>query len=332
MFTVSVLVAARNEVNNLTSCLSSLAEQDYPLDKYEIIVINDHSTDATAEIAKSFCDNNRNFRLINLDSVISGLKGKMNALTQAIDSSKAELILITDADCRVPPQWITESVKYFTSETGMIGGMVHLSSERSDFWHKLVDLDLMYLLGVAAASAGIGKPATVLGNNFGFRHSAYNQVGGFRKLGYSITEDMLLMNAIDQKTDWKIRYPLVLQTAINSNPPENFTDFVKQRKRWMIGGRKSRPFAYFLMFTAFLTRLIAFFGLAWHGFSFSSLLAVLIVLACDFSVAARLAFRFSKKYLLNYFLFFEIFYLFYSVILAITFFMGNTIEWKGRKL
>ena len=108
--TVSILIAARNEEMLLPKCLESLTKIDYPLEKLKIYIINDSSKDATEEIAKEYTNRYKHFQLINISNKLPGLDGKMNALCQGIDHTDGEIILITDADCIVPPNWVSDMV------------------------------------------------------------------------------------------------------------------------------------------------------------------------------------------------------------------------------
>jgi len=331
---VSILVAARNEEKYLPACLESLSRLDYNRELLEIIIINDQSQDSTKEIAEQYQQKYDHFKLLNIENNIDGLKGKMNALSQALDICKSEIIMITDADCIVPETWVKETVKYFEVDVGMCGGMTYLSGsgEKESFFTKVQSMDLFYMLGVASANAGIGKPVTVLGNNFAFRKKVYDELGGFRKIGYSITEDYRLLKAIKKQTDWKIIYPLQPENSIYSHPLLSFGDFLNQRKRWLRGGKDCGIWAYFLMLTSMLTRICVVLNLFISDFSFLSWIFLLVVLLMDYSLPGRLIPRFNKTYLNKYFPVFEFFYLFYSIILTIVFIFRRDISWKGRKL
>src|SRR2546423_13268445 len=104
---VSIIIPARNEESNIGSCLASLQEQSYPLALLEIIVVDDHSNDKTAEIVKAFpLGNIRLIRLAEQLSVeINSYKKK--AIETGVDSATGEWIITTDADCVAGPDWIT---------------------------------------------------------------------------------------------------------------------------------------------------------------------------------------------------------------------------------
>ena len=128
---VSVIVAARNEEENIEDCLSALALQDYPDDMYEVVVVNDRSSDGTEQIARSFEDRYYNFSLLNVTGEPLYACPKKNALNLGIESSRGEIILLTDADCRPPCSWISDMVGHFEPEVGLVAGVSPLDKGKN---------------------------------------------------------------------------------------------------------------------------------------------------------------------------------------------------------
>jgi cellulose synthase/poly-beta-1,6-N-acetylglucosamine synthase-like glycosyltransferase len=260
------------------------------------------------------------------------LLGKMNALSQGIKKSTGEIILVTDADCIVPPGWIKEIVSYFKDNIGLVGGMTLLSqgSSQERFYDLLQAVDWIFLQGIAAGSAGIGLPVSVLGNNFGFRRKAYEEVGGYDELGFSLTEDMILLKAIVSTTDWQVIYPLSPVSAIYSKPVENLKQFYHQRKRWITGGKEAPIWGLFLMILSMVTHLFVFLLFFVSALNLPNLLIVGILFLSDFIFICRLLNRFNLKKLLIYFPVYEIYYFSYTLIFAILMTLPTQISWKDR--
>ena len=191
---VSVVVAARNEEENIERCVKSIVEVDYPKDKLEIIVANDGSTDRTAEIVQNLQKDSPNLKLLNIETSINNLKGKANALAQAIDKASGEFIFMTDADCMVPKNWIKGMLKYFDDRTGVASGITII--EHGKIFYGMQSLDWAFLLGVAASVGKLFKPVACIGNNMAFRKKAYAEFGGYQNLKFSITEDFALFKAM----------------------------------------------------------------------------------------------------------------------------------------
>lgn len=166
---VSVVIAARDEEESLPDCLTSLSRQTYPPEGFEIIVANDHSIDRTAAICDEYAKDHPNFSAFPTEDK-PRLLGKPSALSQAIEKAKGEIILITDADCRVPATWIEFTARRYSPEVGLVGGMTLQLADGP--FHGMQSLDWAYILGVASASAALGRPLGSIGNNLSFRKQA----------------------------------------------------------------------------------------------------------------------------------------------------------------
>ena len=131
---VSIIVAARNEEHNIVSCINSLKRLNYTKGKYQVILVNDNSTDRTEEFMLKETSGFSEFLILNTkDSHNSKLKGKVNALSYGISKSTGELYMMTDADCEVPPDWIKDTVQYYNSDTGLICGFTMIEYSKSIF-------------------------------------------------------------------------------------------------------------------------------------------------------------------------------------------------------
>lgn len=331
--TVSVLVAARNEEKYLPACLDALTRSDFPQEKFEILVIDDRSTDGTLPIAEAFAQRHNNVRVVPLTHRLPGMSGKASALCQGLAHATGDLILITDADCIVPPSWLSALTQHFTPETGLVGGFTLLTPLRGQspspdtLFAKIQTLDWMYLLTAGAGAAGWGKPVSILGNNFGFRRAAYDHVGGYQNIGFTIVEDFALMQKIVRDTEWRVRFPLDPGAAIYSFPPATWRDFFQQRQRWAAGGKEMGWLAKYLMAIAFC----ALIAIVLASFiSWKLLLAGLAgKLLMDLLLLWRCAAALRCKFLLRYFLFFEFYFFIYSFMFAPTILLPATVHWKG---
>ena len=163
---VAVLIAMRNEQNYIADCLASFKEQTYPAQLYDVLVLNDASTDDSPQIAKRFAEENSHIKLIDVKDSYAGLKGKMNVLAQGLKQIDHEIVLITDADCVVPNTWIENMVRYFTDHVGMVGGFTSLfpfgklkiSNNSKNLFARVQALDWAYLQTMNAFISNAGKP------------------------------------------------------------------------------------------------------------------------------------------------------------------------------
>ena len=142
---VSILVPARNESANIAFTLKALIAQHYPHHLMEIIVINDHSTDDTAQIVQVFKENG--VKLINLEADQTTNSYKKKAIETAIAQSDSELIITTDADCIMGQNWLSTIVDFYESNNfKMISSPVAYHEEQSIF-ERCQTLEFSFLIG-----------------------------------------------------------------------------------------------------------------------------------------------------------------------------------------
>lgn len=146
---VSVVIAARNEEKNLPYLIQDLINQEYPLGKLEIIFVNDRSTDLTGSILEEASDNYSFIKNIKIEVKSEVMTPKKNALTKGIEQAKGEVIISTDADCRVGKLWVS-SMTYdvITNDSISIG---FSSVKGQNFFDQIQKIDF---LGIITANAG----------------------------------------------------------------------------------------------------------------------------------------------------------------------------------
>ena len=121
-YNVSIIVAARNEEKNIENCLKALINQNYPADKFEIIIVDDRSTDATATIVGKFQSAYSNINLIQVEEFKNDIAPKKHALSTGISHAQGEILLFTDADCIPGPNWIKSIISYYEPDVGLVAG------------------------------------------------------------------------------------------------------------------------------------------------------------------------------------------------------------------
>ncbi len=236
---VSVVVAARNEELNIGNCIEALINQSYPSDRYEIVIVNDRSTDQTATIIERYRKSHNKIKLIAVKDLPQGISPKKHALQLGILAANGEIILTTDADCVPQKGWIEGIVHYFEPEVGLVAGFSPLEKNSKDtIFSGFLKLDSLSLAAVAAGSFGLGKPITCNGRNLAYRKETFNSVDGFKEIQKLISgDDDLFLHLIVQRTDWKVRYAIDNQTIVPSKVPGGFEQFANQRIRHASKGR-----------------------------------------------------------------------------------------------
>jgi 1,2-diacylglycerol 3-beta-glucosyltransferase len=326
--TVTVIVAARNEEMNISRCLASLGRLSYPREKLDIVVVDDRSTDRTAEIITDFAKQAGSVRLLTAVPGSGKLQGKTNAITQGVEASSGEIILFTDADCEVPSGWVEETVKYYSDETvGLVAGFTQLRAGSN--FERMQALDWFLLFSVAAAGIRLGYPFTAVGNNLSVRRKAYDETGGYRKIPFSVTEDYALFEAITTKTRYSARFPLDSKTLVMSEPCLSPKQLYNQKKRWFTGGRgmQVRSLAMFAVSYLYMLLLVVSIPAMWAtGFWFPLILKVV----ADFALLIPALATFRAWPLLAGFVHFELYFTLYVLIYPPIVLSGRAVVWKDR--
>ena len=327
--TVSILIAARNEENNIGACLESCARLTYPTEKLEIVVVDDRSTDSTQSIIRNFAERHPHIKLVAASPGDGKLQGKTNAVAQGVDVARGEILLFTDADCIVPPHWIEETVKYYTTgDVGIVAGFTYL--EGSGGFSCLQALDWFVLFTVAAAATRIGFPVTAVGTNLSVRRRAYDDVGGYRRIPFSVTEDFALFHAIVSTRRYRARFPVDRQTLVVSQSCDTPAQLYRQKKRWFAGGRGleakfllSYSIAYLLSVLLIVTPFFTFSPAYW--------LALSLKLAADMLLTLPSLSRFGKWKLLSCWPLFQAYFFLYVLVYPPLILLRGDVVWKDRR-
>ncbi|UCE17897.1 MAG: glycosyltransferase [Gemmatimonadota bacterium] len=254
---VSIIVAARNEDRHIEHCVTALIDQDYPQQRYEIIVVDDRSHDRTPEIVNTMLERSKNLRLFHVGTEPSPLVGKKRALDLGIRQSRGEIILTTDADCLPKSTWIGGMIKYFEPSVGLVAGYTYTEEpgERVTVLQRLRSVERISVAAVAAGSIGWGQGLTCTGQNLAYRKKVYYDVGGFSKIGHVRSgDDDLLIQRVHRKTSWQTRYAVSSETYVRTKPPSGARPYIQQEKR-----RASKGFLYPPWLTLSLLALYSFY-------------------------------------------------------------------------
>ncbi len=331
---VAIVVAARNEEANLPRCLEALLAQDYPFDRLDIFIADDHSTDGTADLVRQYQKSSvgatsPSIHLVVVPDASGHLQGKANAIHSAISGSDHDLILITDADCAPPPIWAKNHAAYFSDpKVGIVCG--HTLVEHKSLLDVLQALDWTYLLTSASVLSESGLPVTAMGNNMGIKRAAYEAVGGYPGLPFSVTEDYVLFQSVARETDFRVRFPLDPNLHAMTLPLKHLGEVYGQRRRWARGGLKAPVWVYSLYLIAILAHLFPIVGLFVAPFWALSLIGLKTV--GDFALLwVGLTVSHERKLLLAFALF-EAYLFTYMISLPLSLILFRRTNWKNRTL
>jgi cellulose synthase/poly-beta-1,6-N-acetylglucosamine synthase-like glycosyltransferase len=323
---VSVIVAARNEEDNILDCLNSLNTLIYLEDRLEVIVVNDHSTDGTEQIITDFIKDKPKFKTMVPSKQFGEVKGKANAIANAVEISTGEVIITTDADCTVSPQWAKTLASYYVDDVALVCGFT--TQDEFNVFAGMQAVDFIYLLAVASGSMNLGKPLSCIGNNMSYRKSVYDEIGGYSSIPFSITEDFKLMFTIHNNKKYKVIYPLDEESLISSKPCPSLKSLAQQKKRWGVGGLDSELTGFGVMSAAFLTHIAIL--VTPFFFSLPALYLIVFKIIIDYFFLLPIYKKLKLKLVFKHFLVFEFYYLFYVILLPISLIFSRKVKWKGR--
>ncbi|MCP5063647.1 MAG: glycosyltransferase [Ignavibacteriae bacterium] len=324
--TATVIVAARNEEENILECLVSLEALEFPQNKLDIILVDDYSTDSTNKIIAEYISDKPFFKLIQPTKDFGETRGKARAIANGIEFAKGEIILTTDADCTVSKMWAKTLASYYTEGVAVVCG--YTNQNWKNIFEGMQDFDFIYLLTVAAGTINWGKPMSAMGNNMSYRKSAYNEFGGYSKIPFSVTEDFKLLMAIKDLKKYKIIYPLDKESLVTSKPCNDAKTLYRQKKRWAVGGTGSSLDGFFVIASAFI---VTVFTLAVPFFYSATVMYVLLFkIFTDLFMLKNVFDTLAIKFNLKNFIAFEFYITFYFVIIALVVLFDKNVVWKER--
>ena len=233
---VSIIIAAKNEEVNIVNLLNSLCKQSYSQNNYEIIIVDDRSSDQTSKILKSKIKDIKNLNYIRIDSTPIGWGHKKWALNSALKIAKGSIIIQTDADCIANKNWINSIVEGFIDpNTGFISGPTPLSSK--NFIQELLAFESNAQDSFSAAGLVHGLVFSCVGRNIAFRKKVFDEISGYSGIEHLESgDDDLLMHKISKMTKYKIKFLFTPDATVKSKPPSSITKFINQRLRFASKG------------------------------------------------------------------------------------------------
>lgn len=319
---VSILVAARNEEDNITDLLFSFKQLSYPKDKLQILIGDDDSTDATAEIIEKFIVENIFIQYIKIEKQIADLKGKANVLAQLAHLATGELFFFTDADIEVPKNWI----EAFVAERKNEGVTVGLTLVKNKNWFEASQaIEWLFTLKLMKTLADFKIISTGMGNNMMVSAEAYWAVGGYEKIGFSLVEDYAIYKAIIDK-GFAFKQLFKPEAMTRTKPPKKYFE---QRKRWVAGGLSTSSILIFpALIQGFLLPILLIISI----FSSKIVFSVFILnLLANFFVGGRIFKVLNQNQLLKYIPAYTMYMYVFWFLQLIVYILPTKLVWKGRE-
>jgi cellulose synthase/poly-beta-1,6-N-acetylglucosamine synthase-like glycosyltransferase len=309
--------------------LEDLLLQDYPGDLLEIIVVDDNSTDNTSRIISDFIQEHNFPRIVLLKNSEDKSSGKKAALDVGINHSSGDIILTTDADCRVGKSWISAMVNAFRDDTRMVFGPVSYFEKRG-LTAKFQTLEFLGLVASGAGAALAGIPFLCNGANLAYRKDAFRQVKGFDgNEKYLSGDDVFLLHKMKKEFGRKAVIFNDDETSIvKTYPAPNMRKFFSQRVRW---ASKSKAYkdglsilTAIVVFSYSLTVLQSFLAGFFNPVYFLASGGLLLIkMIADFPLMLGITRFTGQLRLLRWYLPFQVVYPVYIVVAGMGSFFGG---------
>ena len=336
---ISVIVPARNEEAVIEQCILSLLQQSYPKELLEIIIVDDYSTDGTADIVQRY--HNQGIQLLSLQkrniSAQPIIAFKKKAIETAIQAATGTLIVTTDADCTFHKSWIkTIAAFHQYSKAIFIVSPVKIKPANT-LLSIFQSIDFAILQGITAASVHKKFHSMCNGANLAYEKIIFNEVNGFENIDHIASgDDMLLMHKVYSKHPNGIAYLNAPESIVETLPAPNWKAFINQRIRWAskTGQYKDKRMV-FVLALVYILNLCIFILLAGSvvqpGWLLFFGVAVFYKTLIEWNFVKEVLKYFNLQHLMQWFPLFQPLHIAYTVIAG---FLGSfgSYDWKGRKV
>lgn len=329
-YRISVIVPARNEADKIGCLLHDLRQQQY--ENFEVIVIDDHSTDSTLQITRDIIREDARLRIISNKNI-----GKKSALATGLSHATGDVIVTTDADCSVQPEWLAAiNLNFQNQEVKMLVGAVKIKQNGSLF-SAIQAMEFSSLVGSGVATLFFGIPTMCNGANLAFKKDVFAEVNGYDdNLEIPSGDDEFLMKKIHQKYPAGVHFMGLTDTIVSTAPQPSWNALFQQRIRWA-GKWRYKPtipkallalYIFLFQFVAFLSPLFILCGWLSAPVGLSLwMIKCTVELLFLWSVVGSLRGRWNWPS----FILLELFYSLYVVVVGLSCNV-QTYIWKERRL
>ncbi|MFV8353530.1 glycosyltransferase [Flavobacterium sp. XS2P14] len=251
---ISLIVCAKNEEDNVLNFIPLLAEQNYP--DYEIVLIDDASSDATLDVFEDFEKQYSNIRLVKVQNNEAFWGNKKYALTLGIKAAKKEYLLFTDADCYpTSKDWITAMSSQFTMQKTIVLGYGKYEKIPNSFLNKVIRYETLLTAVQYFSWAKIGHPYMGVGRNLAYKKDEFFNVNGFiEHMQVRSGDDDLFINQAANGKNTTIAY--AAESFTLSKPKTSYTDWLIQKRRHVATAQYYKPLDQLQLGTFYCSQLL----------------------------------------------------------------------------
>lgn len=339
---VSIILPVRNEAPHIARVIESILKQKIVDGCWELIIVDDFSTDTTAAIARSYLNDAIPIRLLRLDAILdksyAQIPNKKKAITTAVQEAKYDVIITIDGDCEYPDKWLLSMMQaYLKGHKKLITAPVTYHKGDS-FWQNFLLMDMVSMIGVTCGSIGQKKPVMANGANLLFEKKVFQELNGYEGNEHIPSgDDIFLLQKIHKKYPGSIGFNKDLNAIARTSAPKTFGQFINQRIRWTSksGKMADKKVTFilllnylFYLFTCLNLIILPFVDIA---FLFLGILLFLIKMIVDGIFFGNILAFYKRKDLMKWLFPMEIVHLLYVTFMGFLAIFGS-YSWKGRKV
>ena len=262
---VSVIIPFRNEADNLPFLIRDLLAQSYPKNMYEVVFVDDHSSDGSGSVLDSMVSGLPGFSHLPL---LPGNSGKKAALYYGIQHASNERLIQVDADCRLGTQFIASHMAFLEKHpSDLVAGLLSTTKRKGGFLEAFERLDLMALTGTGAGSFALGRPMMCSGANLSYSRDLYMETRVFDPVETTESGDDMFLMIGARKLNRTLSFNTACEACVETAPVPTFRALLSQRIRW---GAKSTRYGMadiqMLALLVALTNLIVLLMPLWFFF------------------------------------------------------------------
>ena len=334
---LSVILCVRNGEASIQNILSDLKNQDYK-GNVEFIIIDDNSSDSTADIIKKNINIDNRFKYFNTKLYKSNLNHKKKAISLGIENSKYEWLLFTDVNCRVGKGWVSSMARCY-NEHDFIIGFSYIKPSKS-LVSNFQNIDFNMLMFSALGSALHGFPLASSGQNQSYKKSLYVKINGFEKIKNLLQgDDSIFLQLCTKQVNSSVYFSENHKSYVVGKTINTWKEFFLQRIRWAgdanIMWKYNKPF-YLIIVSTFITNILLPISVIYSVVFKKYIIIVSILLLLKFIFELSIYYKGSKRLdgKLNFtlFLFWFVFQPIYVTIVGFFSFFSKYFSWHGRKL
>jgi len=331
----SIVIPFRDEDRNLMYLLDSLSILNYPKELFEIILIDDVSTDNSVDIIDDFKHKNSKLNIEVFTNNRTSGSPKKDAIETAINYANFDWIVSTDADCKVPQNWLLIFNEHIQNhQPKLIAAPVTYCTTNS-LLDQFQLLDLMSLQGATIGGFGIGTPFLCNGANLCYEKQAFLDINGFKGNKHIASgDDIFLLEKMKNKYPDKVHFSKSNEAIITTKPEATVTKLLSQRIRWAAKATSyTNNFSKLVSMAVFsmnILLIILFFGCLLSYYSWLLFVIAFIIKVClDFILLLKTATFFNQHTTLKHYFWSSIIYPFFTIFIALSSFTSG-YSWKGR--